>query len=288
MTFGILALLACGTHDDDDRPDYSALGTPPDQIQFEMVSVPTGQIVVQKHVGEGWGPGALDRSMQITQAYEIGTTEITCEQWISVMGVTEGLDTEDELECGHPLRPIRNVSWMDAIRFCNALSEQKGLTPVYTIGEATGPEASPEVSWNPEANGYRLPTGVEWEYAARSGSDTSEHAACEDLVTDSWFSQNTQHCMPVAQKKPNALGLYDICGNVREWTWDKKNDHDQEYNQGRRIMKDFGDEDRQARGGGYLNERNSLRVGNLYWYHPNYHNNDTGFRIARSLEGSHL
>jgi len=143
-------------------------------------------------------------------------------------------------------------------------------------------EDIPNVSWNREANGFRLPTGAEWEFAARGRNDQFSFSGSSEASEISWYAQNTNSPNPVGLKSPNSLGLYDMSGNLREWTWDEKEKHDLDFNQGVSVMKNFGPQDRQARGGSFMNQENSLLVGNLYWYHPNYLNNDTGFRIARN------
>lgn len=130
---------------------------------------------------------------------------------------------------------VENVSWYDAVEFCNALSKSQGLTEAYSIdGE--------NVVWNKNADGYRLPTESEWEYAARAGtttpfssqkvpgdSDANFYAHYPYNIEQNYFNDSVLETRPgyyrqktveVGSFKPNANGLYNIHGNVSEWCYD--------------------------------------------------------------------
>lgn len=151
------------------------------------------------------------------------STEITQEQYMMVMG-------ENPSEFKRNNKPVENVSWYDAIYFCNKLCELFGYTPVYAV------DGNSDVSWwnyNPHqeedingkitqdsnANGFRLPTDKEWDYAAKGGQDY-KYAGSNNYDEIGWYDENSNNkTHSVAQKKPNGYGLYDMCGNVWEWVW---------------------------------------------------------------------
>ena len=182
---------------------------------------------------------------------------------------------------GNPNHPVENVSWFNAIEYCNRRSILEGLTPCYSYGTfGTSPDNWPSgwdtssanhsnVICNWSANGYRLPTEAEWEFAARGGNQTHNYiySGSNTIGSVAWYSRNNDPygTKPVGGKLANELGLYDMIGNVWEWCWE--------------IYSGFY---RVTRGGSWDDDANYCTVSYRVSYSATYSYNYLGFRVCRS------
>ncbi len=197
-------------------------------IPEQFVLVKGGSFEMGSPESEAWRGGDEAQHTVTLSDFYISRYEVTQAEYATVMGSNPSSFSGDDL-------PVENISWLDAIAYCNARSVQEGLTPAYTIDGQS-------VSWDRSANGYRLPTEAEWEYACRGGTvtpfNTQNSPSAEEAnyyghypyeIEDNYFTQGNLTTQPgryrettvaVGSFSPNSLGLYDMHGNVSEWVWD--------------------------------------------------------------------
>jgi formylglycine-generating enzyme required for sulfatase activity len=198
--------------------------------------------------------------------------------------------------------PVENVSWYDAVEFCNRLSLREGLTPVYTItkdgsdpdNKSAGDTLRWLVRWNRNAEGYRLPTEAEWEYACRAGTATPFNTGSNISADIANYDGNypyTNGSKGIHRKKtleagslpPNPWGLYEMHGNVWEWCWDWYGDYGAgaRTDPGGAVTGAY----RVARGGSWFSDAVSLRSAGRSYDIPSNRFNALGFRLARGPGG---
>ncbi len=211
------------------------------------------------------------------KSFYIGKTEVTFDDLDKFTAAVKR-DTIPGYAWGRGKQAGIMTSWLDAVAYCNWLSEKEKLSKCYLI---TGSE----VKYLDTAKGYRLPTEAEWEFAARGGNKSKGtfFAGSETLGDVAWFKENSNagpHA--VAQKQPNELGLYDMTGNLWEWVWDW---YDGNYYKTSPAFDPHGAESgnyRVMRGGAWYNYGNYSTVYTRQNAAPGFRQNSVGFRVART------
>jgi formylglycine-generating enzyme required for sulfatase activity len=176
-----------------------------------------------------------------------------------------------------PDLPVTNVSWNQIIKTLNRLSELNGFTPVYAIKE--NGDSLVSVEWDRSADGYYLPTEVQWEYACRAGTTTPFYTGAS--INRQQANIKGTSLTPDGAYPPNGFGLYDMIGNAREWCWDI---YGRYPNDSGDVFEAVGNE-RVTRGGSFAN-RNDAELRSAYrtYDDPRTESPVLGFRIARNIE----
>jgi formylglycine-generating enzyme len=235
-----------------------------------MVRIPAGRF----QMGDKNEVDAKPHEVAIS-AFFMDKTLVTQEQYEKVMG-----DNPSRWKGGQ--NPVESVRWSDAVHFCNKRSELERLRPCYDVQ-----------TWKCDflADGYRLPTEAEWEYACRAGSSTAYFFGDDPskLGEYAWFDKNSGgHPRPVAQKQPNAWGLYDLSGDLWEWCNDfYKVDYYQESLPSDPKGPDAG-QTKVVRGGAWRFSADKCRSGYRYNENPGYSDvcfgyDIYGFRCVRKI-----
>jgi formylglycine-generating enzyme required for sulfatase activity len=237
---------------------------------YNLIPCPSGSFI-KGHEEES---DNLPQEMKIEKSFLLGETEITQELYCAVMNVKNPSWFQ-----GNRKKPVEQVSWYDALIFCNKLSDMSNLGRHYTItkdGKIIDTiETEQEnylVETNEESKGFRLPTEWEWEYAAKARTQL-EYSGSDDPKKIGWYDKNSKDTPhPMKQKNPNAWGFYDMSGNVWEWCENTYDPNNTDISAAR-----------VCRGGSWYSYASDLRSAFRGSTSPSARNNNLGFRVARYI-----
>ena len=257
----------------------------------EMVFVEGGTFDMGDTFGDGYSDEKPVHKVTLNSFY-IGKYEVTFTEYDVFCNAT-GRELPGDCLWGRENRPVINVSWYDAVEFCNWLSEQEGLSTCYTIDKSrkdpNNTNSSVDVQWlitcDFSANGYRLPTEAEWEYACRGGSRSAQYKYAGSNTADevAWYRSNADSkTHPAGQKKPNELGIYDMSGNICEWCWDWYGSDYYSSSPSRNPLGPEKGSSRVRRGGSWYYDGGSVRSADRYYDHADYRDSGIGFRLLRN------
>lgn len=263
------------------------------KLHDDMILVQGGSFSMGRTTGTGSSDELPTHRISLNSFY-MNRYEVSQSLWYAVMGNCPSATINNRL-------PVDSVSWFAVMVFCNKLSIMDGLTPVYRIHPYTNTSewgASPtsyNETWNRigcnwSANGYRLPTEAEWEYAARGGTNTPDYlySGSDDLNAVAWFDGNDfkgdfpSGSKPSGLKAPNALGLYDMSGNLSEWCWDWFDDSYYRSRDGNNWKGPVFGLFRVLRGGHFLASADLCRITNRNCSSPFLSGKRVGFRVCRA------
>lgn len=230
----IFYLAACSQTENDNGNNNETKLTQSSSPEADMnipdnfVLIKGGSFQMGSPDSEAWRSADETQHSVMVSDFYMSKYELTQKEYQEITGSNPSNFSGEDL-------PVENISWLDAVAYCNARSEKDGLTPVYTID-------GQNVSWDRSANGYRLPTEAEWEYACRAGTttpfymenspgagDANYYGHYPYEIEDNYFSQGNlevkpgeyrQTTVPVDSFSENPYGLYNMHGNVSEWVWD--------------------------------------------------------------------
>ncbi len=269
------------------------------QTQSGMVAIPGGTFIMGSPVNQqdrrdNEGP---QHSVTVS-AFYMGAYEVTQAEWMAVMGSNPSEFKGDK-------QPVEQVSWYDILVYCNQRSIKEGLTPCYSIKNSTDPgkwglvPTTDDAAWNAAgcsfaANGYRMPTEAEWEYACRAGTTAATAFGTSLSSTQANFNgyipyngaaggANLVKTSAVGSYKANAFGLFDMHGNVFETCWDWYGSYNagaQKNPEGARSGTE-----RVCRGGCWGDGGDCIQSSRRAYANPLLTDSGVGFRLVRSGKG---
>ena len=288
----VCSLAACSQKENNDDTTVS---TEDNSLEVMEVEIPEDFVLIQGGTfqmgspeSEAWRSADETQHTVTVSDFYMSKYELTQKEYEEIMGNNPSNFSGENL-------PVENISWLDAAAFCNARSEKEGLTPVYTID-------GQNVTWDRSANGYRLPTEAEWEYACRAGTTTpfymENSPSAEEAnyyghnpyeIEDNYFSQENLQVQPgeyrqttvaVGSFSENPYGLYDMHGNVGEWVWDYYGEYPAEEQTD--PAGPASGTLRVYRGGGWNDFAKNMRCAYRATLEQNKGSFNIGFRLARN------
>ncbi|MDR0630239.1 MAG: formylglycine-generating enzyme family protein [Treponema sp.] len=263
--------------DSPETPEPIQEAAPVEQEQTvpseQWVRISEGVVLLGSPLSEiGRDKDEISHWVRLPSSFYMGKYEVSQQEYRAVMETNPSYFKGDTF-------PVERVTWFDAVRYCNIRSIQEGLHPAYTINGET-------VTWNQKANGYRLPTEAEWEYACRAGTITAFNVG--DTINSTLSNYDgtytyansslgiyRQRTTAVGSFPPNPWGLYDMHGNVYEWCWDGYAAYGStDWVPNRRIV----------RGGSWYSAPQYLRSANRVRMTPYTKTSYLGFRVVRTAE----
>jgi len=250
----------------------------------DLVIVEKGSFTMGDTWGDGYDWETPTHKVTLTYDFCLGKYQVTFDEYDAFCNATWRSKPYDEY-IGRGKRPVINVSWNDAIAYCNWLSEKEGIPKAYD-DDGNLLDKDGMITTDPsKVVGYRLPTEAEWEYAARGGNKSKGHKySGSDNVDDvAWYDSNSGNkAQEVGKKAPNELGIYDMSGNVWEWCsdWDGNYSSSAQTNP---YNNSTAGSNRVVRGGSWSSLATFVRVAYRYSLTPTLTSFALGFRICRTV-----
>jgi len=251
----------------------------------ELIYVERGSFIMGDTWGDGFPYEKPTHKVTLTYDFYIGKYPVTFEEYDIFWSATgkSKPDSKKWEKWGRGRRPVINVSWWDAISYCNWLSEKEGIPKAYDDKGNILDKYGKTTTDITEVVGYRLPTEAEWEYAARGGNKSKgyKYSGSDNADDVAWYASNSKGMtQEVGTKLPNELGIYDMSGNVWEWCSDWYGTY---YGSEQRNPYSSNGLGYVLRGGSWYNVSRNVRVANRDNSLPTGAGNYLGFRIARAL-----